>query len=74
MKIDWDELRASKEELLQVLMECYGKNQYRHDKLMGILSLLDEIQDQAVEEGIATEKEVFGDESFDCSYEERKDQ
>lgn len=62
MKIDWNELRASKEELLQVLMECYGKNQYRHDRLMGVLSLLDEIQDQAVEEGTATEQEVFGDE------------
>lgn len=49
---DWDQLRRQKTLLLEIPDES--------DELSGLVSLLDYIQDQAVESEIWTEEEVFG--------------
>jgi hypothetical protein len=50
-KIDWELLRAQKSSLL------WSGN----DLGMGVVELIDALQDAAVEDGLATEAEVFDD-------------
>lgn len=58
--IDWKLLRDQKETLVSMTIgDSISKNQ--EDAIIGILNLLDEFQDVAVEEGYATEEEVFGE-------------
>lgn len=57
MKIDWTKLRKQKETLIYVIMSV--PKEIAED-LDGILNLIDSIQDKAVEDGTATEEEVFG--------------
>lgn len=58
--IDWAMLRDQKGTLASVIVEAgMDGNQARVDALTGILHLIDAIQDAAVTECIATEKEVF---------------
>ena len=59
--IDWELLREQKE-ILSNLSEV-SNYQKEIDAIEGILNLLDEFQDVAVEEGYATEEEVFGDDA-----------
>ena len=75
MKIGWEALRKQKLDLLTIIdkidkadpFELFC-NSYTEqeisvfvESLTGILHLIDGIQDEAVEKGEATEKEVFGD-------------
>lgn len=64
IKIDFPLLRQQKE-VLFCLIKDYNPVTDRQEKelqaLEGILSLLDGIQDATVEQGIFTEKEVFGE-------------
>lgn len=57
-RIDWALLREQKFFLLDLTDEVDGKER---ELLEGVVSLIDAIQDAAVDEGIATELEVFGD-------------
>ena len=77
MKIGWEALRKQKLDLLKVIdhienSETNPLNPFANsmtgeekadaeESLTGILHLIDGIQDEAVEKGEATEKEVFGD-------------
>ena len=55
--IDWEELRKQK----SFINEALKHPQFRDSKeLDGILHLIDNIQDNAVESGIWTEEEIFG--------------
>ena len=56
-EISWGLLRKQKKTLLKVIMDT--RDSEEKTDLDGILGLLDYIQDEAVETGIATEKEVF---------------
>ena len=58
MKIDWQLLREQKECLLE--MADQTTNSTHILAIEGVLSTLDYLQDQAVENGDATEEEVFG--------------
>ncbi|TET59641.1 MAG: hypothetical protein E3J47_08130 [Candidatus Stahlbacteria bacterium] len=55
--IDWVLLRKQKLTLLEVIIPYFGETE---DNLIGILHLIDSIQDSAVKSGKWTEKEVFG--------------
>lgn len=55
--IDWALLRKQKKSLMEVTIPYFGETE---DNLTGILHLIDNIQDSAVESGKWTEKEVFG--------------
>jgi len=55
--IDWALLRKQKLALMEVIIPYFGETE---DNLTGILHLIDNIQDCAVESGKWTEKEVFG--------------
>ncbi len=57
MKIDWAQLRRQKETLVGLVMAAPPPIS---DDLGGILSIIDALQDEAVEDGTATEEEVFG--------------
>jgi hypothetical protein len=59
MKLDWELLRAQKLWLLNVADK--STNPDDQSAVDGILSMMDCIQDEAVENGDATEAEVFGD-------------
>lgn len=63
MKLDWNLLRAQKLCLLEIT--DVSSNPGHILAIAGILSVLDAIQDEAVENGDATEDEVFG-ETIDC--------
>ena len=58
--IDWALLRKQKITLLRFVAFADGGSEARAD-LEGIVNLIDSIQDDAVDNGIATELEVFGD-------------
>ena len=59
MRVDWKMLRKQKLDLLNVIVirDIGGK---QLESLQGILHLLDALQDEAVEQGEASEEEVFG--------------
>lgn len=63
-RIDFKELREQKQILIRMIQdwgEADDANQRKDsEKVEGLLSLLDKIQDEAVDKGIATELEVFG--------------
>lgn len=64
INIDWSELRIQKQSLISICMdktssECEVTRNEGED-VQGIIYLIDYLQDQAVESGIWTEKEVFG--------------
>lgn len=59
--IDYPLLRKQKESLLKCIDGMPAHLATNNDLLEGLLCLLDEIQDAVVEDGIKTEKEVFGD-------------
>jgi len=54
--IDWELLRQQK----QLLLDALDANKIGFDTY-GLVTLIDNIQDAAVAEGIATESQVFGD-------------
>ena len=54
LNIDWAELRKQK----VAFIELWDK----HPELEGLLSLIDAVQDQAVDDNGLSEKEVFGEE------------
>lgn len=59
--IDWNMLKDQKLDLLEALnIQCLSDKQ--HQSLTGILHLIDAIQDGAIDDGIATKKEVFNSE------------
>jgi len=60
-KIDWKLLGEQKQDLIMVLDVLSAELGSKKESLVGILNLLDSIQDDAVDTGIATEEEVFGD-------------
>ena len=60
-KIDWKLLGEQKQDLIMVLDVLSAELGSKKESLVGILHLLDSIQDDAVDAGIATEEEVFGD-------------
>lgn len=55
--IDWALLRKQKKSLMEVIVPYFGEIE---ENLTGILHLIDNIQDSAVESGKWTEKEIFG--------------
>lgn len=55
--IDWNLLRKQKRSLLKTINNVNSEGK---DDLVGLLHLIDHIQDDAVETGEATEAEVFG--------------
>jgi hypothetical protein len=57
LRIDWKRLHAQKEALLDTIDLLGG---FHPHPLEGIIYLLDELQDQAVEQGVP-EDEVFGE-------------
>jgi hypothetical protein len=58
--IGWELLRKQKQVLIRLTYD--GKNTFEErETIIGIVNLLDEFQDTAVEEGYATVMEVFGD-------------
>lgn len=59
LQIAFDMLRTQKEGLLRILGDDNNKEAVEHFHLDGLLSLLDEIQDQAVDKHGIPEKEVF---------------
>lgn len=59
MNINWEMLRAQKEILLGMAMRV-DHPPYETLALDGIINLLDAIQDEAVDSGIADEVTVFG--------------
>jgi hypothetical protein len=59
MGIDFDFLREQKEELISAIYQLKsGSN--AEQALIGLLSLIDEIQDAVVNEGLADAETVFG--------------
>lgn len=63
-QVGWKLLREQKQILLELIDDEIMK-EYEREALIGILNLLDEFQDTAVDEGYATEQEVFGDDQSD---------
>ena len=57
--IDWALLRQQKKSLSEAIFNVpyFGETK---DNLIGILHLIDNIQDSAIENGKWTEKEIFG--------------
>jgi hypothetical protein len=77
MKLDWTLLREQKMTLLTLLDtppvsvedEDYPLEVGQMcDHLSGIINMIDSIQDEAVENGTATEEEVFGPKDADGNY------
>lgn len=62
-RIDYPLLKQQKEGLLRCMDGMPAHLAENNESLEGILSLLDELQYAVVEDGIKTEKEVFGDTS-----------
>lgn len=60
LKLDFKNLRKQKEELLKTVeeLEESGKDS---GNVMGVIHLIDYIQDYAVDESGVSEKEVFGE-------------
>lgn len=59
INIDWKELREHKEELLNIIENTDLDS--HHEAIFGITNLIDYLQDQAVESGMWSESEVFGE-------------
>lgn len=57
--INWPKLREQKQNLLLITENCDESSLV--ESLTGILHLIDSLQDSAVEFGISTEEEVFGE-------------
>ena len=57
LRMNWASLREQKAELIKYAWKDADSNKL----LEGIISIIDEIQDQAVEENGLTEMEVFGE-------------
>ncbi len=60
--IDWSLLRKQKLSLLEIIAPRYGESELSvevENHLSGIIGLIDNVQDSAVESGKWTEKEVF---------------
>ena len=64
ISIDWETLREQKTALIKTITSKHESNcevtKNEAKKLDGILHLLDYLQDQAVESGIFSEEEIFG--------------
>lgn len=58
--IDWSDLRTQKKVLIDIINETKNDNPIRRDSLLGLLHLIDDVQDNAVESGIWEEEEIFG--------------
>lgn len=58
--IDWKLLREQKQTLSKIVDPFYDPKPRNAHHLYGILHLIDDIQDKAVESGKWTEKEIFG--------------
>ena len=59
-KIDWELLKEQKQTLLEIsVMGCFTEKDYEHFE--GLLSLIDTLQDYAVDELEIDEQTVFGD-------------
>lgn len=56
-KMNWPLLRKQKETLIEL---ADARPHQVGDHLWGIINLLDAIQDEAVDTGLATSEEVFG--------------
>lgn len=58
-KMDWPLLQMQKHRLVKMLDEQSPKAKRKHAYMQGLVCLLDYLQDAAVEDGLATEDEVF---------------
>ena len=60
MKINWKDLRKQKQSLM-IAIDYYDEySKEDSQNLFSILHLIDNVQDNAVESGIWTEEEIFG--------------
>ena len=66
MKLDWQLLREQKDWLLDMAENLTGVDDQAY--VDGILSMMDALQDEAVENGDATELEVFGPANAACNH------
>ena len=57
-KMDWDLLRQQKETLLELISSCPTRTQAEH--VDGVIGLIDNIQDDAVDNHGYNEVDVFG--------------
>lgn len=59
-EIDWALLREQKESLWDMVVGQPKRSVQERETLEGVIGLIDHLQDSAVQEGRATEAEVFG--------------
>ena len=58
--IDWELLKKQKISLLNIITVCEDENKDKiAEDLVGILNLIDDVQECAVKSGIGTEEEIF---------------
>jgi len=60
-KIDWELLRKQKYALVKLI-----DNNVKSESLTSILNLIDNVQDNAVESGIYSKEEIFGNNCLYC--------